>query len=132
MHVLGAGLFTMTPVTQCLPVAPVPEQFPVTTVRNDMINVRSLRVLTPLHALLAERMHLKELPAGLLPCTAVATADSGPDLLRVHRFVCVTVLGPGRNQCRAAGMLARHLGFHRHQRTKPHSANFSKPPRRWM
>ena len=56
--ILSPGLPRMAPVAQGLPVAPVPEQFHVATMRNDMIHIRCLHVPAFLHALCAQRVLL--------------------------------------------------------------------------
>lgn len=126
--IFTASLLIMTPLAEGSPVAPVPEELLVTSVGNDVVHHRSLDVLTLFHTLLAQWVRLQELFAGLLPRTIVTPAGCGPYLLRVLCPVYLAVLGPGRHEVRAARMLARDLRFHRHQRTNPHSANFSKPP----
>ena len=79
-------------VAQCLPVAPVPEELLITTVRNDVIHVRRLNVPSFLHALYAQRVCLKVLLPGPLPSSTVTSARSRPHLLGVQYFVTVTIL----------------------------------------
>ena len=55
----------MAALAQRTPVAPVPEQFLITTMRDDVVNDRGLSVLAALHALLAERVRLQKDFAGL-------------------------------------------------------------------
>ena len=112
--VLAPRLLVVAALAQRSPVAAVPEESRVASVRNDMVHHCGLCVLASLHTLLAEWMRTKKLLACFLPCAAVATAGSGPHLLWVQRLVYVTVLGTGRDQCSATGMPARYLGFHRH------------------
>lgn len=90
--VLSSRLHAVMAMTQGLPVAPVPEELWVTTMRNDMINVRRLHEPSFLHALHAQRVCLKVLLPGFLPRTAVASARSGTYLLGVHRLVSVAIL----------------------------------------
>ena len=118
----------MAALAQRTPVAPVPEQFLITAMRDNVVDDGRSGVLAMLHALLAERVRLQEDFAGLLPCPVIASAGSRPYFLRMQWPVQVTVLRSRRDQRSAAGMFARHLRFGRHQRTRPHSANFSKPP----
>lgn len=126
--VLAPCLLVMAALAKGTPVVPVPEQSLITSVRDDVVNDRSLGVLAAFHALLAERVRLQEQSAGLLPCPVIASTGCGPYFLRMQWPVQITVLGAGRDQRSAAGVLAGHLWFSRHQRTRPHSANCSKPP----
>ena len=121
-------LLVMAALAKGTPVAPVPEQSLIPSVCDDVINDRGLGVLAALHALLAERVRLQEQPAGLLPRPVIASAGCRPYFLRMQWPVQITVLGAGWDQRSAAGVLAGHLWFGRHQRTRPHSANCSKPP----
>ena len=56
--ILPPRLDTVVSVAQGLPVAPVPEELLVTTVWNDVVDVRRLHVPTFLHALHAKRVSL--------------------------------------------------------------------------
>ena len=126
--ILAPCLLVMAALAKGTPVAPLPEQSLITSVRDDVVNDRGLGVLAALHALLAERVHLQEQPAGLLPRPIIASAGCRPYFFRMQGLVYVTVLGAERDQRSAAGVLAGHFWFGRHQRTRPHSANCSKPP----
>ena len=90
--VLSPRFHTVVTMAKGLPVAPVPEELLITTVRNDVIHVRRLNVPSFLHALYAQRVHLKVLLPGFLPRTAVASTRSGTYLLGVQYFVTVTIL----------------------------------------
>ena len=90
--VLSSRLHAVVPVAKGLPVAPVPEELLVTTMRNDVIDVRCLHELSFLHALHTQRVRLKILLPGFLPRTAVASTRSGTYLLGVHRLVSVAIL----------------------------------------
>jgi hypothetical protein len=79
-------------VAKGLPVAPVPEELLVTTMRNDVIDIRCLHEPSFLHALHAQRVCLKVLLPGFLPRTAVASARSRPYLFWMHRLVTVAIL----------------------------------------
>ena len=127
--ILAPCLLVMAALAKGTPVAPVPEQVLITAMRDDVVDDGRSGVLALLHALLAERVRLQEQPAGFLPRTVIASAGSRPYFFRMQWPVQITVLGAGGNQCRTAGVLARHLRFGRHQRTRPHSAKRSKPPR---
>ena len=121
-------LLIMAALAKGTPVAPVPEQSLITTMRDDVVNDSRSGVPAALHALLAEWVCLQEKSAGLLPCPVIASAGSRPYFLRMQWPVQIAVLGTGRDQRGTAGMLTRHFRFGRHQRTRPHSAKRSKPP----
>ena len=90
--ILSPSLHAVVPVAQGLPVAPVPEELLITTMRNDVIDIRCLHEPSFLHALHAQRVCLKVLLPGFLPRTAVASTRSGPYLLGVQYFVTVAIL----------------------------------------
>ena len=90
--ILPPRLDTVVPVAQGLPVAPVPEELLITTVRNDVIHVRRLNVPSFLHALHAQRVCLKVLLPSPLPSSTVTSAHSRPHLLGVQCFVSVAIL----------------------------------------
>ena len=90
--VLSPRFHTVVTMAKGLPVAPVPEELLVTTMRNDVIDVRCLHEPSFLHALHAQRVCLKVLLPGFLPRTAVASTRSGTYLLGVQCFVTVTIL----------------------------------------
>lgn len=58
VDIFGQGLFIMARLTQGLPVLTVPEQLLISSMRNDMINHRSLGVSALLHALSTQRVTL--------------------------------------------------------------------------
>jgi hypothetical protein len=68
------GLDGVMTVTKRLPVALIPEELLVSSMRNDVIDVGCLDVLAFLHALYTEGMRLKVTLACSLPCPAVASA----------------------------------------------------------
>ena len=72
--ILRVRLDAVVPVTQALPVALIPEQLRITTVRYDVIYIRSFHVPAFLHALHTERMGLQVLFSGFLPLTSVTAA----------------------------------------------------------
>ena len=90
--ILSPRFHAVVPVAKGLPVTSVPEELLITTVRNDVVDVRRLNVPSFLHALYAQRVCLKVLLPGFLPRTAVASARSGTYLLGVHRLVSVAIL----------------------------------------
>ena len=56
--ILPPRLDTVMAMAQGLPVAPVPEELLITTVRNDVVDVRCFDVPAFLHALHTQRVHL--------------------------------------------------------------------------
>ena len=105
--ILVAGLLTVTGMTKALPVALVPEQRVVSSVRLDVIDVGRLDIAPLLQALYTQRMRLKVTLACLVPCGAVASSACGACLLRVDGTVLFTVLRAVGNERRTAGMPAR-------------------------
>ena len=90
--VLSPRFHTVVTMAKGLPVAPIPEELLVSTVRNNVVNVRCLDVPAFLHALHTQRVCLKVLLPGFLPRTAVASARSRPYLFWMHRLVSVAIL----------------------------------------
>ena len=90
--ILSPRLHTVVAVAQGLPVTPVPKEFLVTAVRNDVVDVRRLHVPSFLHALYAQRVHLQVLLSGLAPSSSVDSSRSAPHFLWVQGFVAITVL----------------------------------------
>ena len=89
-----------------LPVALIPEELLVSSVRGDVIDIGCLDVLAFLHALHAQGVRLKVTLACLLPYSAVASACCRPHLLRVQWLVRLAVLLPVRNEGSTAGVTA--------------------------
>ena len=56
--ILPPRLNTVMTVAEGLPVIPIPEKLLVTTVRNDVVDVRCFDVPAFLHALHTQRVHL--------------------------------------------------------------------------
>jgi hypothetical protein len=65
--VFGHGFMVMTRFTKRLPVALIPEQLLVSSVRNDMVHHRRLPVKIPLQAPNAKWMKLQETKPGFVP-----------------------------------------------------------------
>ena len=72
--ILVSGLDAVVTVAEALPVAPVPEENTVSSVRFDVIDIGRLDVVALLHALHTQRMCLKVTLAGSVPRRAVASA----------------------------------------------------------
>lgn len=120
VDVLRQCLSVVTLLAKTLPVALVPEQFLVTTVRYDVIHHRSLSVPSQLHALHAQRMALEVGFTCLLPSAAVASLGCGARHLRVKRQVLCAVQLAGFHQFRASGLTARNFWSVRHFLFSPH------------
>ena len=72
--ILVSCLDAVVTVAEALPVAPVPEENTVSSVRFDVIDIGRLDVAALLHALHTQRMCLKVTLASSVPCRTVATA----------------------------------------------------------
>ena len=72
--ILVSGLDAVVTVAEALPVAPVPEENTVSSVRFDVIDIGRLDVASCLHALHTQRIRFKVTLAGSVPCSAVASA----------------------------------------------------------
>ena len=105
--------------TKALPVALIPEQLLVATVRYDVIHHRGLGIPSQLYALHAQRMALEIGFTRLLPSAAVASLGCGARHLRVKRQVLCTVQPAGFHQLRATGLTARHFRSVRHSQHLP-------------
>jgi len=81
--ILVSGFDAVVSVTKTLPVALIPEENTVTSVRFDVIDIGRLDVATSLHALHTQWMRLKVTLACLVPCCAVASAACGACVLRM-------------------------------------------------
>ena len=78
--VFSPSFDTVVAVAKGLPVVPVPEELLITTMRNDVVDVRCLHVPSFLHALHTHRVRLKVLLPGLAPSSSVTSSGSGPYL----------------------------------------------------
>lgn len=72
--ILIPGLDAVVTVAEALPVAPVPEENAVSSVRFDVVDIGRLDVAALLQALHTQRMCLKVTLACSVPCSAVASA----------------------------------------------------------
>ena len=104
--ILSPRLDAVVTVTEGLPVALVPEELLVSSVRNDVIHIGCLDVLAFLHALHAQGVRRKVTLACLLPCAAVASPCCRPHIFRVQGFMLLTVLRAVGYERRTAWVLA--------------------------
>ena len=104
--VVRPGLHAVVTVAERLPVALIPEQRPVTSVRNDVVYVSRLDVPAFLHALHTQRMCFQVFLPCFLPCPCVSPRTGASHFLRMHRFVNLTVFGSVWYERRTAGMPA--------------------------
>ena len=109
VDVFGQRLFIVAAFAESLPVVLIPEQFLVTTVRNDVIHHRCPDVLALLGALHTKRMGFQIRLPGFLPPSVVSTLGSRSCCLWVEGQVLLTIEPAGFDQLRAAGMTARCL-----------------------
>lgn len=114
IDILGQSLPIVTLFAESLPVALVPEQFLVTTVRNDVIHHGCPDVLALLGALHTQRMGFEIRFSRFLPSSVVSTLGSRPCCFRVERQVLLTVEPTGFHQFWTARVVARCLWSVRH------------------
>ena len=101
-----SGLNAVVAVAKALPVALIPEENLVSSVRNDMIHISCLDVASLLHALHAQRMGFKITLAGFVPSAAIASASCGACFLRMEGAMFVAVFCTIGYECCTAGMFA--------------------------
>ena len=106
-------LAVMAGLAKSLPVAFLPHQMRITTVRNDMVDYSCCCEPSPCHTLHAQRMLPQVRLAEPLPLAAVATL-SGRRSVRVKKLVLLAVLALG--QIRTAGVTAWAFTLPRHSR----------------
>ena len=103
--VFASCLDAVVSVAEGLPVAFIPEECLVSTVRNDVVNVCGLDISPLPLALHTKWMGGQITLAGLLPATVISAGCCRANLLRVYSFMLLAVPGPERNQCRTSRML---------------------------
>lgn len=91
MRIFLSRFLIVTLLTERLPIAPIPEEFMISSMRDDMVNNRCLHVPAFLHALHTQRVHLKVLLSGLTPSSSVASSGSGPYLFRMLSRMFIAV-----------------------------------------
>ena len=107
--ILVSGFDAVVSVAEALPVALIPEEHAISSVRFDVIHIGRLDVTAFLHALHTQWMRLKVTLACFVPCGAIAAAACGTSVFRVEGTVLVTVFRTVRYERRTAGMSARGL-----------------------
>ena len=90
-----------------LPIVPIPEQFPISPMRNDMIHNRCLHITSFGKAPHTKGMRPQVHSPCLLPAAPVSFLTGGLPVVLVGGFVFLTVQGAVGNQLAAARMLAR-------------------------
>lgn len=85
------GFRIMAVFAERLPVAPIPEQFLVTTMGNDVVNHRGTNILTTGKTADTQGVCLEECFAFSPPSAAVPTLASGSCCFWVHGFVFLAV-----------------------------------------
>ena len=103
--IFQASLLVVVGLAQRLPIAPIPEQISVSTVRYDVINHRRFHIPSLRQALNTQRMGGEELFTDSLPCTAIASTGCASRFLRMEGAVLITVLTLS-HQLWATGMRA--------------------------
>ena len=99
----------MTRFTKRLPVALIPEQLLVTTMRYNMVNDGGLCYPSLLLTLHTQWVAVQIPNAGLLPTTVVPTPAGAFSVALVGGLVLVTIRASTiRNQCRAPWVLTRY------------------------
>lgn len=89
-----------------LPIIPIPEQFPISPMGNDMIHNRCFHITSFGKAPHAKRMGLQVNSPCLLPAASVSFLGCGLPVVLVKGFVFLTVHGAIGNQPATARMLA--------------------------
>lgn len=87
-----SGLNAVVSVTEALPVALVPEENTVSSVRLDVIHIGRLDVASLLQAFHTQWVCFKVALAGSVPCCTVASTSCGACFLRMEGTVLLTVL----------------------------------------
>lgn len=94
---------------ESLPIIPIPEQFPISPMGNDMIHNRCLHITSFGKASDAKGMGLQVHSPRLLPAAPVSFLTGGLPILLVQRLVFLTVHGAVGNQPATARMFTRGI-----------------------
>lgn len=100
----GTGFVIVAGLAQRLPVALVPEEFRIATMRDDVVNDRRGNISSVPLTLSAQRMPMKVSLRRLLPSPGVSALTGRPCILRMQAGMRVTILPASRHQPWAAGM----------------------------
>ena len=125
VSVLCHGFGIVAGFAESLPIVPIPEQFPISPVGDDMIHNRCLHITSFGKASHAKGMGLQVNSPCLLPAAPVSFLGCGLPVVLVQGFVFLTVHGTVGNQPAAAWMLARGVRPTRHD---THVLSGSVPP----
>ena len=107
VSVLCHGFGIVAGFAESLPIVPIPEQFPISPMGNDMIHNRCLHITSFGKASDAKGMGLQVNSPCLLPAAPVSFLGCGLPVVLVQRFVFHPVHGTVGIQPAAARMLAR-------------------------
>ena len=118
-------LHIMMMLAQRLPVALIPEQFHISTMRNDMIYDCSLGYLSLSVTSHAYRMSLKEPLSCLLPFVSISTITGIIPISFMYRLMFLTIALPVRNQSSTSRMFAWDIRSHWHN----HHLHYKSPAR---
>ena len=107
VSVLCHGFGIVAGFAESLPIVPIPEQFPITSMGNDMIHNRCFHITSFGKATNTKGMGLQVHSPCLLPAAPVSFLTGGLPVMLVEGLVCLTVHGAIGNQPATARMLAR-------------------------
>ena len=106
VSVLCHGFGIVTGFTESLPIVPIPEQFPIPPVRDDMIHDCCLHITSFGKAPYTKRMGAQVNSPCFLPAAPISFLSCGLPVVLVQGFVFLTVHGSVRNQSATTRMLA--------------------------
>ena len=107
VSVLCHGFGIVAGFAKSLPIVPIPEQFPIPSVGDDMIHNRCLHITSFGKASHTKGMGLQVHSPCLLPAAPVSFLGCGLPVVLVQGFVFLTVHGAVGNQPATPRMLAR-------------------------
>lgn len=107
ISVLRHGFGIVAGFTKSLPIVPIPEQFPISPMGDDMIHNCCLHITSFSKATNTKGMGLQVHSPCLLPAAPVSFLTGGLPVVLVQGLVFLTVHGAIGNQPATARMLAR-------------------------
>lgn len=107
VSVLCHGFGIVTGFAESLPIVPIPEQFPISPMGDDMIHNRCLHITSFGKASYTEWVGLQVNSPCFLPAAPVSFLGRGLPVVLMQGFVFLAVHGAVGNQPAAARMLAR-------------------------